>query len=87
MLLTNDGELIYKSTHPKYKKQKEYRLVFKKSVDKKLIERFKKGIRLSEGIAKADSVKQIDKNEIEVIIHQGWNRQLRLPYRLPDLVN
>jgi len=77
LLLTNDGELIYKSTHPKYKKQKEYRMVFKKAVDKKLIERFGKGLRLSEGIARADSVKQIDKNEIEVIIHQGWNRQLR----------
>jgi len=77
LLLSNDGELIYKSTHPKYEKQKEYRLVFKKPVEKSLIARFKKGIRLSEGVAKADSIKLIEKNEIEVVIHQGWNRQLR----------
>jgi len=77
LLLSNDGNFIYKLTHPKYEKQKEYRLVFQKPVTKKLIERFGKGIRLEEGVAKADSVKQIEKNEIEVIIHQGWNRQLR----------
>ena len=61
----------------KYEKQKEYRLVFKKAVSKELINAFLKGIRLTEGIAKADKVTQIDKNELEVIIHQGWNRQLR----------
>ncbi|HEX9722043.1 MAG TPA: pseudouridine synthase [Candidatus Paceibacterota bacterium] len=77
LLLSNDGNFIYKLTHPKYEKQKEYRLVFQKPVTKKLIERFGKGIRLEEGVAKADSVKQIEKNEIEVVIHQGWNRQLR----------
>ena len=77
LVLSNKGDLIYKLTHPKYEKQKEYRLVFKKAVSKELINAFLKGIRLTEGIAKADKVTQIDKNELEVIMHQGWNRQLR----------
>lgn len=77
LLLSSDGNFIYKSTHPKYEKEKEYRLVFKKPVAKKLLDRFAKGIRLTEGLAKADKVEQIDKNEIKVVIHQGWNRQLR----------
>jgi len=77
LLLSTDGKFILKSTHPRYEKQKEYRLVFKKAVPERLLVRFRKGIRLVEGTAKADTVERIDKNEISVIIHQGWNRQLR----------
>jgi 23S rRNA pseudouridine2605 synthase len=77
LLLSNDGNLIFKSTHPKYEKQKEYRMVFKKPVSKDMINAFQKGVHLAEGLAKADSVKLIEKNEVEVTIHQGWNRQLR----------
>jgi 23S rRNA pseudouridine2605 synthase len=77
LLLSNDGNFIYTSTHPKYEKQKEYQMVFTKPVTKNLIHRFQRGIRLTEGMAKADSVQQTDKNEITVVIHQGWNRQLR----------
>lgn len=77
LLLSNNGTFIYTSTHPKYEKQKEYRLVFKNPVTKDLLNAFQKGIRLTEGMAKADSVKKIEENEIEVVIHQGWNRQLR----------
>jgi len=77
LLLSTDGKFILKSTHPRYEKQKEYRIIFKKAVPKRLLERFEKGIRLDEGKAKADKVERIDKNEISVVIHQGWNRQLR----------
>jgi 23S rRNA pseudouridine2605 synthase len=77
LLLSSDGKFILKSTHPKYEKQKEYRLVFKKAVPDRLLTRFGKGIRLPEGLAKADRVERIDRNEIAVVIHQGWNRQLR----------
>ncbi len=77
LLLSNDGSLIFQLTHPKYKKEKEYRVIFQKPVTKKLLETFQKGVLLPEGLAKADTVKQIGKNEIEVVIHQGWNRQLR----------
>ncbi|MDO8697659.1 MAG: hypothetical protein Q7J74_11170, partial [Pseudomonas sp.] len=77
LLLSNDGDFIYTSTHPKYEKQKEYRMVFTKPTTKELIHRFEKGIRLTEGMARADKVTQIENNEISVVIHQGWNRQLR----------
>ena len=77
LLLSSDGKFILESTHPRYEKQKEYRMVFKKAVPQRLLTRFQKGIRLREGLAKADKVERIDKNEISIVIHQGWNRQLR----------
>jgi len=77
LLMSNDGQFILESTHPRFEKEKEYRLVFKKPISQKLLDSFERGIRFAEGIAKADRVNRIDKNEISVVIHQGWNRQLR----------
>jgi len=77
LLLSNDGRFIFESTHPKFEKEKEYRIIFNAPVDSLLLDAFKLGIPLTEGIAGADRLKQVGPDEIELVVHQGWNRQLR----------
>jgi len=77
LLLSNDGRFIFESTHPKFEKEKEYRIIFNVPVDSHLLDAFKQGIPLTEGIAGADRLKQVGPDEIELVVHQGWNRQLR----------
>lgn len=91
IILTNDGELAYKLTHPKFKHEKEYEVIVKPFSKNKLSDKFlekissifKKGIRFNEGIARADEFKliNIDKTKniakINIILHQGYNKQIR----------
>jgi len=77
LLLTNDGELTYKLTHPKFEVKKIYIVTLDKTVDKSIVTILKQGIELPEGLAKADQVKILDNNKLEIVIHQGWNRQIR----------
>jgi 23S rRNA pseudouridine2605 synthase len=92
LILTNDGDLTNKLTHPKFEKEKEYAIVAKATkkcpiinaqcpIGKSLSEAFLKGIRLKEGIAKADKIKMIEEKgdtiKFNITLHQGWNRQIR----------
>jgi len=91
LLLTNDGDLTYKLTHPKFNVKKKYLVELDKEIVKKNIIKLNKGIKLKEGIAKVDKLKVINKKEILITIHQGWNRQIRrmlskLGYKVIKLV-
>ena len=91
LLLSDDGGFNYEFTHPKFQKEKEYILTFGEPITAKLIRGFESGIELSEGFAKADRVNQVSDTSLQVIIHQGWNRQLRrmaahYHYRVTKLV-
>ena len=77
LLLSDDGGFNYEFTHPKFQKEKEYILTFGAPITTKLIRGFERGTELSEGFTKADRVYQISDTSLQVIIHQGWNRQLR----------
>lgn len=77
LLLTNDGDLHYKLTHPKFEVKKTYLVKVNKDLDKKIINLLKQGVKLEEGKACADKVKLVSKNTLEIIIHQGWKRQIR----------
>jgi pseudouridine synthase len=76
-LLSNDGEFNYQFTHPKFQKEKEYILMFGDPINADLISGFENGIELTEGLAKADSVRQLSDTSLQVTVHQGWKRQLR----------
>ena len=77
LLLTNDGDLTYKLTHPKFEVSKTYIATVDKKLDKNIVLILKKGIRLEEGMAKADKVRILNDYQLEIVIHQGWNRQIR----------
>ena len=79
LLLTNDGDLAEKLTHPSFEKKKIYQVFldkkFKSSDFKKLIE----GIELEDGFIQADSLAYIDEDQsqVGVEIHSGRNRIIR----------
>lgn len=91
LLLTNDGELTFLLTHPKHAVAKVYQVEVNKKITAALLTQLKKGIRLEEGLAKADQVRKIADYKLELTIHQGWNRQVRrmlaqAGYRVTDLL-
>ena len=77
VLLSNNGKLIYENTHPKFGTEKEYDMLFSRPVTSDLLDAFDSGIQLSEGLAVVDRAQQKTEYGIQVVIHQGWNRQLR----------
>lgn len=81
LLLTNDGELAYRLTHPKFKVAKTYLAKVKGQVQKSSLERLKKGVHLDDGITQPALVRIVkqDKEEtvLEIIIHEGRKRQVR----------
>ena len=93
LLLTNDGQLAQKLSHPKYEVLKKYNVVLDRLFLKKDFERLKKGIKLRDGFVKLDSVsyaKKDSQKNLVVQIHSGKNRIVRrifehLGYRIKKL--
>jgi 23S rRNA pseudouridine2605 synthase len=81
LILSNDGELTYKITHPKHNIKKTYRALIQGKVKKDDIEAFEKGIAIEDYVtapAKMEVVRYSKGNSIvDIIIHEGRNRQVR----------
>lgn len=78
LLLTDDGDLLYRSTHPKFQTEKEYLVTFETPLSDAEIAEWKKGMRLTDGIARADKIVRSPKGKGFIItLHQGKNRQIR----------
>jgi 23S rRNA pseudouridine2605 synthase len=80
LLLTNDGELAQKLTHPSYEIKKIYEVKLDKVVAKADIEAILNGITLEDGFIKADAVSYADAKDKTVVgieIHSGRNRIVR----------
>ncbi len=80
LLLTNDGDLASKLTHPKYLKKKIYHVYCDKNVTKADIDRIAEGITLDDGEIHADSISyasETDKKQVGIEIHSGKNRIVR----------
>lgn len=81
LLLTNDGELAKKLTHPSHQVQKIYHVFLDKNVTKADMQRLVDGIELEDGEAFADTVSYAgdgtDKSQVGVEIHSGKNRIVR----------
>lgn len=80
MLITNDGNITNKIIHPSKEINKTYLVKVDRILSKDQEEKFKKSIRLSKNeVTSKAKISLIDKNQIlyEVIIHQGYNRQVR----------
>ncbi len=78
LLLTNDGDLAQRLTHPKYECKKIYQVTVDKDVTKADLEALATGITLEDGEIKADEVAYLEsKSEIGIEIHSGRNRIVR----------
>jgi 23S rRNA pseudouridine2605 synthase len=80
LLLTNDGDLAKKLTHPSHGVQKVYHVVLDKPVQMEHIEAIRNGLELEDGVAIVDGVDHIrgaGKEEVGLKIHIGKNRIVR----------
>ena len=80
LLLTNDGELASKLTHPKFLKKKVYHVFLDKNVTKHDLEQIVEGIQLEDGEIRADAAEYAsptDKSQVGIEIHSGKNRIVR----------
>jgi 23S rRNA pseudouridine2605 synthase len=80
LLLTNDGELTKRLTHPRFEKRKVYQLELNKGLRQDDMERITSGIMLDDGFIKTDAINYTDpqdKKQIGVEIHSGRNRIVR----------
>ena len=81
LLMTNDGALTERLTHPKYEVAKRYRVQVAGLVDQSIIPQLKKGVYFAEGHAKASNVtiKGTHKNSsiLEIELKEGKNREIR----------
>lgn len=93
LLLTNDGDMASKLTHPKYLKKKIYHVHLDKNVTAHDMQQIAEGIMLDDGEIKADDVQYadpVDKKQVGIEIHSGKNRIVRrifesLGYRVTKL--
>ncbi len=80
LLLTNDGDLASKLTHPKFLKKKVYHVYLDKNVTAHDLQQIRDGIMLDDGEIKADAVEYadaVDKKQVGIEIHSGKNRIVR----------
>jgi 23S rRNA pseudouridine2605 synthase len=80
LLLTNDGELTKKLTHPSYNKKKIYHVVLDRAATKAELQQILDGFELEDGFIKVDAISFVnedDKREIGVELHSGRNRIVR----------
>jgi len=79
LLLTNDGDLADKLTHPSYNVKKIYRVELDKPITKNDFEKIKDGVRLEEGKAMVDDLAIVDGDNktLGIELHIGWNRIVR----------
>ena len=80
ILLTNDGHLTKKLTHPSFQVKKIYHVILDRKLLAEDLHAIASGIRLEEGVAVVDHISYIEgkpKNEVGIEIHIGWNRIIR----------
>ena len=90
LILTNDGDFVYKVTHPKHEIEKTYTVTVKGIVQNSEVEQLRKGVKIDDYTTKPAKVKILktdiekDISRLEITIHEGKNRQVR---RMCEAVN
>ena len=91
LLLTNDGELAQRLTHPRFKIDKQYEVTLDRPWDPALAPKLKHGILLDGQRAKIAELRSVSPTRLRVTLRQGINRQIRrmfqaVGYRVEDLL-
>jgi 23S rRNA pseudouridine2605 synthase len=77
LLLTNDGELANHLTHPRYEVPKAYRARLRSPIADRDLARLRSGVELEDGPTAPAQVRRLGEREIEVVLREGRNRQVR----------
>jgi len=87
LLLTNDGEMAAKLTHPSYKKKKIYHVWLDREVTVEDMEKLATGIDMDDGEIHADAISyanEEDRSQVGIEIHSGKNRIVRRMFEMLD---
>lgn len=81
LVLTNDGELTYRLTHPKFEVKKTYQAIVAGVVSDEALDRLRAGVHLSDGLTSPAEVRVLSREEdgtcLEISISEGKKRQVR----------
>ncbi len=77
ILLTNDGELANRLTHPRYGVPKTYRAELRGPISEVELRRLAEGVKLDDGPTHPAEARRLGEREIEITIREGRNRQVR----------
>ena len=77
LILTNDGDLTHRLTHPSFGVDKEYLVSVEGEPHRGAIRRLREGVELDDGITMPAKVALLDANLLRITIHEGRNRQIR----------
>jgi 23S rRNA pseudouridine2605 synthase len=77
LLLTNDGELANRLTHPRYGVAKAYRARLRRAPSDRDLERLRRGVELEDGPTAPAEVTRLGPREVEIVLREGRNRQVR----------
>lgn len=77
LLLTNDGEVTHRLTHPSYGVEKEYLAHVEGRPGRGALRRLREGVELEDGLTAPAKVSAVEPEVIRLVIHEGRNRQVR----------
>lgn len=77
LLLTNNGEMAHRLTHPSFGVDKEYLAQLRSNPSRSAIRGLREGVVLDDGLTAPARVNIVDGNLVKIIIHEGRNRQVR----------
>ena len=81
ILVTNDGELANRLTHPRYGVEKTYRVLVAGRPDRRVLTKLRQGVHLAEGVARAERVEVKSHHKestiLEIVLREGQNREIR----------
>jgi 23S rRNA pseudouridine2605 synthase len=84
LLLTNDGELALRMTHPRFKLEKEYLVTLDREFQPEDMPKVKRGVYLAEGKARFNALFKVNAQQVKVILTQGIKRQIRRVFAALD---
>lgn len=77
LLLTNDGDLAYKLTHPKFEHEKQYMVELKKPITQSEIQKLEKGIIIDNKKTAPCKITNHKENKLNITLHEGRKRQIK----------
>jgi 23S rRNA pseudouridine2605 synthase len=77
LILTNDGDLTHRLTHPKFGVEKEYLAHVEGSPSRHTLRRLREGVELDDGMTAPARVSLVGDDVVRIAIHEGRNRQVR----------
>jgi 23S rRNA pseudouridine2605 synthase len=77
LLLTNDGELANRLTHPRYEVPKAYRVQLRRPPLESDLRKLERGVELEDGMTAPAKVRRLGEREVEIVLREGRNRQVR----------